>query len=207
MVAKNPKPIVEEDPLEGGSLEFWIAGIFLLPAAAAFLWSSQFTYAELHDTPVLPIAGFATLVGVSSLVFGLWLEFRLRKFGHSFLKTEKPIAGQPWKGAIRTTFELSVKGNYIFTLTYEETHYSSFEKKNVTVVVWKATCETDYRSVRSSAGIPFKFAPPGSELKKSKSGGMWWLKVTAPMRGLNYMTLFNVTFLLDAPPKGEDMPW
>jgi len=36
---------------------------------------------------------------------------------------------------------------------------------------------------------------------------MWWLKISAPLRGVNFMTLFNVTFLLDAPPKDKNMPW
>jgi hypothetical protein len=101
---------------------------------------------------------------------------------------------------IRTKFDLSTKGNYIFTLTYEEEHYSSASKSMKTEVIWKATSEADYRSVRSSVGIPFEFAPPDKKLKKSSSGGMWWLKVSAPMRGVNFTTVFNVTFLLDETP-------
>lgn len=31
--------------------------------------------------------------------------------------------------------------------------------------------------------------------------------MTAPMAGANYLTVFNVTSLLDAPPKGRQMPW
>jgi hypothetical protein len=102
---------------------------------------------------------------------------------------------------IRTKTDLSTKGNYAFTLTYEEERYSSASKSMKTVVIRKSTCEADCRSVKSSLGVPFEFAPPDPKLKKSSSGGMWWLKVSAPMRGVNFMTLFNVTFLLDEPPK------
>lgn len=207
MKSDGPGLIVEQDPLEGGRGWIWVGVILLAISIAGFVWTSGYTALELHDSILQPISAFALLAGIASSVFGVWLWLRFRKFGHSFLETDMPVAGAPWKGLIRTTSDLSTKGNYTFTLTYEEEHYSSASRSTKTEIIWKATREADYRSVRSSAGIPFEFAPPGKELKKSKSGGMWWLKISAPMRGVNFITLFNVTFLLDAPPKDKNMPW
>ena len=204
MKAENQGHIVEQDPLEGG--RGWLIGaaIFLAFAIFGFTWTSRYTDLEYHDSLLLPASAFAGLLGSGCLVFGVWLSLRFRKFGHSFLETDTPVAGAPWKGMIRTRSDLSTKGDYNFLLTYEESRWNAASKKSENVVIWKATSKAEHRSVRSSVGIPFEFAPPGKELKKSSSGGVWWLKVSAPMSGVNFMTLFNVTFLLDKPPK--DMP-
>jgi len=203
MKAEKPSHIVEQDPLEGGGFMYWVAGIFLAIAVAGFAWTSQLTDAQSHDSPVLMIALFGLLGGAGCLLFAVVQSLRFRKFGHSTLETDTPVAGSPWKGRVRTGADLATKGNYVVTLEYEEEKYDGKEMR--TVVIWKATDKVDQKSVRSSAGIPFQFAAPGKELKKSGDGGVWWLKVTAPMAGVNYQALFNVTFLLDEPPK-DTMP-
>ena len=205
MKAEKPGHIVEQDPLEGGGFMYWIAGIFLAIAVAGFAWTSQLTDAQSHDSPVLMIALFGLLGGAGCLplcrrAIAAIPEIRPLDAGNA----TQPVAGSPWKGLVRTRSDLATKGNYVFTLEYEEEKFDGKEMR--TVVVWKATDKVDQKSVRSSAGIPFQFAAPGKELKKSGDGGVWWLKVTAPMAGVNYQALFNVTFLLDEPPK-DTMPW
>jgi hypothetical protein len=201
---ENSDHVIEQDPLEGGRGWLIAGAISLAFAVFGFAWTSRYTDLEYHDSLLLPASAFAGLLSSGCLVFGTWLWLRFRKFGHSFLETNTPVAGSPWKGVIRTRSDLATKGDYTFLLTYEESRWDAASKKTRDEVIWKATSKADCRSVRSSVGIPFEFAPPGKELKKSSSGGVWWLKVSAPMTGVNYMTLFNVTFLLDKPPK--DMP-
>ncbi len=116
MKSDGPGHIVEQDPLEGGRGWIWAGVILLAIAVSGFVWTSRYTPIELHDSILQPISAFALLAGMASLVFGVWLWLRFRKFGHSFLETDMPVAGAPWKGLIRTTSDLSTKGNYTFTL-------------------------------------------------------------------------------------------
>ncbi len=141
--------------------------------------------------------------------FGLWCMAMA-----AFSKIRPLVSGNGYAGCRRSLEGVDPyhvrsldQGKLHFHTAYEEEHYSSASRSTETEIIWKATCEADYRSVRSSAGIPFEFAPPGNALKKTSAGGIWWLKISAPMRGVNFMTLFNVTFLLDALPKDKNMPW
>lgn len=197
--------VEQEDPLEGGGGWYWIAGVLLAAAAGLGYWASGQTLEQRSDTGSLPFAIFSAMLGTAALVFAVWHTWRFRKFGHSTLDAVRPLAGERWQGSIRTKRDLATTGDYTFLLTYEEEQYDVTFKRTRAVILWKGVCKVDGAAARSSKGIPFFFEPPGAELQRSSSGGTWWLKVTAPMRGLNYLTLFDVTRLLDEPPRGK--PW
>lgn len=200
-----PQRIVQEDPLDAGGGWYKVAAVLLVLAAVGGAWASRQTIEQRSDTGSLPLSIFAALLGLAALVFALWHTWRFRKFGSSTLETTAPIAGKRWQGAVRTTHDLAATGDFTLTLSYEELRSKLADHKLAAVTLWKGVCTVERSTVRSSQGIPFAFLPPGAELARSSSGGTWWLRVDAPMRGLNYMTLFDVTRLLEAPPSGR--PW
>jgi hypothetical protein len=55
-------------------------------------------------------------------------------------------------------------------------------------------------------GGGFMYWVAGIFLAIAVGGFAWTSQLTAPTAGVNYQALFNVTFLLDAPPKDADMP-
>ena len=192
----SPTRIVQEDPLTGGGGWYWVAAVLLAAAGAGGWWASRLSFEELHDSPVGPLAAFAGMLGIATLVFASYLTLRFRKFGHATLDAEVPVAGRAWKGVVRTGSDLAATGDYVITLSCEEAQRRPDSNVGGPVVVWKATCRVAPGGVRSSAGIPFDFAPPAEGNLTSSSGGFWWLEVKAPVTGMNFVTLFDVTPLL-----------
>lgn len=197
--------IEQEDPLDGGGRFFRVAAFLLAGAALGGWWSSRQPLEALHDSLIPPGSVFAGMLGAFCLAFGTWKELRFRKFGHSVLEAEAPVAGRAWEGAVRTQRDLAVTGDFTVVLRCEESRYSPTEQSTVPFTVWKAACIVERAGVRSGQGIPFSFDPPGDAVPASSPDGRWWLEVSAPTRGVSYATFFDVTPLFARPPRGR--PW
>jgi hypothetical protein len=178
--------------------------VLLAAAAAGGWWASRLSAEALHDSLVAPLSAFAAILGLSSLVFAAYLTLRFRKFGHATLDAAVPVAGAPWKGVVRTGTDLRATGDYELTLSCEEPRRRVAAHGGGPVVVWKGSCRVQHAGLRSSRGIPFEFAPP-EDAPTSSASGVWWLEVRAPVAGLDFVTVFNVTPLLGK--RFHDGPW
>lgn len=171
-------------------------GVFWLGIPAMFDPGSP-DFMPAPDFFAFALAAFGTL----HLGRGLLASARHGKYGASTLEARPAVAGQVYRGRIRTDRALDVTGPYTIRLLCESQSVShgdeSLPSSKHRVPVWEVST-TASAAIRSSAGIPFEFRIPADALPNRNGPSVpgqaifWTLSISAPMAGLHYRETFPI---------------
>lgn len=152
------------------------------------------------------VLGIFSLLGIVPVFFAIRFTIQFFRYGKSWCLIEglAGVLGKEMKGRIQSSVEIEATGDYELTLQCLDT-YSTGSGKNRTTksdVKFQATSKVPSKGVRSKSGIPFSFPlppyPPETGDQLARGNVTWQLRVTAPVKGVDYSAMFIIpVFKLD----------
>lgn len=205
MAKKRPPAaaaVVPDANTTSGSSEY-IFGAVMLVIAALMPWYFElpliFNIFSPDFNPLIVAPAIFAGIGVVVLFRTARTSMQARRFGTAILATQTARVGAPYEAVIRTTTDVTAKGDFVGVLRClrKVSGGDDFEGRSTEKVIWRQRV-TAPGHLRSSQGIPLRFRiepglpRSGSGQKGSGSHVRWVLTVTAPTPGLNFHASFAV---------------
>lgn len=182
----------------GPMIILWILSlVWILTFGVSFIKS--FSNPEMKTGGMIVLGVFAFL-SVVPVYFAARFTIRYIRFGNSWCRItgKAGVLGKSLAGSIRNTNEINVTGDYTVELQCIESYTTGTGKnrKTQTNLRWQAKQVVSRAGKSIRAGIPFSFALPATSPETgdqlSRGDINWSLKMTAPVEGVDYSTMFIV---------------
>ncbi len=208
-IAGNPAWTGEEIRSTGG------LGYVSIPWLVALVWNTCFGSAFLNSfsnpeikTGGVVVLGIFALLGLVPIGFAIHFTIRHFRFGSSWCKINEKagVLGKLMSGKIRASKDIKATGDFTIELQCIETYSigTGKQRRTETIVHWqnKQTVSSSGKNARE--GIPFAFklsdnSPETGDLT-SRGDISWYLRMHAPVEGVDYATMFIVpVFRMEEP--------
>lgn len=180
-----------------------IVGVVLV----ALVWNLTFglSFVKTFSDPNISngsqvVLGVFALMGLVPIGFAIMLTLRHLHFGRSYCRIQGKagLLGKTMNGTIRTSRKIQATGDYTILLESLEiyTTGSGKERKTAEYIHWQGKQTLPHLGAAPQLGIPFSFDLPSdipeTGSKTSRGQITWYLRIKAPVEGIDYSTMFIV---------------
>lgn len=179
--------------------------VILWTATIAWNLTLGVSFIQTLPNPDIPIPA-KILLGILSLGGFVFAYFAVRstlqrlRFGESWccIRGKAGVLGQKMEGTIRTTNEVTPTGDYAIQLQCVESYTTGSGKNRRTEsrIHFETKQSVPSQGKNSQVGIPFCFDLPEYPLETgyqlARGSVNWQLRVTAPVKGVDYSAMFIV---------------